>query len=195
VNVFVPFLRELIPGARTSRLEGHVSVNKDSNKETPKTEKRLSLLYAFRSVTLAFDRKRLLLKARKLCAEGDLIICDRYPSDTTGAMDSPRLKKIESAKNFREKLFNTLALMEARLYKQIPPPDLVLQLTVSIETAKQRNRDRIKAGKESDEYLISRHLQSKNWHMKGDVEILKIDTELPLDQTILLVKKNIWQAL
>jgi thymidylate kinase len=195
VNVFVPFLRNLIPGARTTRQEGHVSTGKDEDSRSSKHQGPTSLLYAVRSVTLAWDRRRLLLKARKLSANGDLVICDRYPSSTTGAMDSPRLKEIKNLTGLKTSLFNRLARIETRLYNQIPPPDLVLQLTVSIETAKQRNRDRIKTGKESDAYLISRHLQSKNWQMPGKTEIRIIDTEKPLDQTILLVKKSIWQAL
>jgi thymidylate kinase len=92
-------------------------------------------------------------------------------------------------------LYNQLARLEARLYQQMPPPDIALRLTVALETAKQRNRDRIKPGKESDAYLESRHRQSREWQRAGTQTIYDVDTGKSLPETILEVKKRIWAGL
>jgi thymidylate kinase len=90
---------------------------------------------------------------------------------------------------------NRLARLEHRLYGQIPPPDIVLQLRVSTETAKKRNRERTKAGDETDAYVEHRHRQNRGWHRSGTKYIYDIDTEQPLAETIHNVKKLIWESL
>lgn len=195
LNVFLPLLRKLLPALRTSRLEGHVSINSQSSVISAESHGSSSLLYALRSVALAWDRRKLLVKAKRYAANGKIVICDRYPSATTGAMDSPRLTATRASKKFGSFIYNKLAHLETRLYKQIPVPDLVLRLKVSVETAKQRNKDRIKKDKESNEYVESRHLKNKDWQVAGKTSICDIDTNQSLDETILLVKKRIWESL
>jgi len=195
VNILVPLSRKLLPGLRTSRIEGHGSRNISHVDSTFNPTKKTSLIYAFMSVISAWDRKCLLIKARRFSANGDLVICDRYPSETIGAMDSPRLREEPNSGGLQMLLYNYLARLETRFYRQIPPPDLVLQLKVSLETATKRNHDRIKRGKESDEYLESRHRQNKNWKISGKTMIRDINTEQSLLETILQVKKAIWDIL
>ncbi len=195
VNIFLPLLRKLIPGFRTNHLEGHVPAKKSSPQFSSNSRRITSLLYAIRSVTLAWDRRHLLNRARRSAAKGEIIICDRYPSLTVGAMDSPRLLENPNSRGFRLFIYNYLAHLETKIYRKIPAPDLVLQLSVSIEIAKQRNKDRIKKDKESDEYLESRHQQKKGWKIHSETRIHSIDTDQSLDKTILLVKKTIWEAL
>lgn len=194
INIVLPWARSLWPRMRTSRLEGHVSAD-DDELALNKTGGFSGLIYALRSVSLAWDRKQLLVKARKSAANGEIVICDRYPSETIGAMDSPRLEEISTGNAKISKIYNYLARLEKKIYRQIPPPDAVLQLRVSVETAKKRNQERIKAGKESDAYLESRHRQSREWNMAGTKYVVPIDTELPLIETILNVKQNIWEIL
>jgi hypothetical protein len=71
----------------------------------------------------------------------------------------------------------------------------VLRLNVSIETAKKRNSERIKAGKEDNSYVESRHRESKEWRRSGTKYLYNIDTELSLAETIQQVKKAIWELL
>jgi len=72
---------------------------------------------------------------------------------------------------------------------------MVLKLKVSIETARQRNRDRIKLDKETDAYLEARHRQSREWCMAGTKYLYEIDTEQSLPNTILTVKRKIWEVI
>ena len=101
-----------------------------------------------------------------------------------GAMDSARLTIKPKQKGLIATLYKQLARMELRIYRQIPPPDIVLRLTVSLDTAKQRNRERIKADKEGDGYIESRRQQARDWHRMGNEVIFHIDTEQPYADTL-----------
>ena len=194
INVFLPAVRNLAPRLRTTRIEGHLEDTKPASNEAASAG-TTGLVYALRAVALAWDRRVLLLKARRAAAHGALVICDRYPSEEVGAMDSPRLRLKAGSKGLGGWFYNKLARLEAHLYQQMPPPDVALRLTVDLETAKQRNRDRIKPGKESDAYLESRHRQSREWRRAGTQTVYDIDTGKSLPETVLEVKKRIWAAL
>lgn len=110
------------------------------------------MLYALRSVMVAWDRRALAARLRRKAANGGIVVCDRYPSATVGAMDSARL---EASKE--KGILGYLARLENHIYRQIPPPDVVIRLTVPIEVAIERNRERQKKGKEGDAYVVRRH--------------------------------------
>jgi len=194
LNLILPMMRQRLPQLRTSRMEGHVSLP-DPIQASAKRRGLSGLIYALRSVSLAWDRQRLLVWARRQAAQDGFVICDRYPSTVIGAMDSPRLEEIPDPPGLISLIFNRLARIENRLYREIPPPDVVLKLKVSVETAKRRNQERIKVGKETDEYLESRHRQSGEWNLPGTKYMYQIDTEQSLEDTIRSVKKAIWETL
>jgi thymidylate kinase len=194
INLVLPLIRALLPRLRLSRLEGHTSSINLTHSQ-PKVEGLPALIYALRAVSLAWDRRQLLLRARRSAASGEIVISDRYPSEMIGAMDSPRLRGELTKSGMMSVVINWLARLEQRIYKQIPPPDIVIRLKVSIETAKKRNRERIKAGNETDVYVESRHRQNREWYMSGTKWIYDIDTEQPLEETILSTKKTIWESL
>ena len=81
------------------------------------------------------------------------------------------------------------------MYVRNAPPDIALRLHVSIETAKQRNQQRTKTDKHSDEDLEIRHQQVRDWSKAGTRQVRDIDTEASLDQTVLSVKSAIWESL
>lgn len=194
INLLLPLIRSRVSSLRTSRLEGHVP-SADANPAPDKNKGLASLVYALRAVILAWDRRQLLVRAGRAAANGEIVICDRYPSDTIGVMDSPRLREQPAQRGIVLAIFNWLARLEQQLYKQIPPPDIVLRLQVSIETAQQRNRQRFKPGKETDAYVASRHRHAREWHRSGTKYIYDIDTEQSLATTIHCVKKAIWESL
>jgi thymidylate kinase len=192
VNVVLFLVRSLISLQRTSRLEGQTFSN-GSSPTQHEFRGLSSLAYALRAISLAWDRRRFILRARRLAAEGEIIICDRYPSRIVGAMDSPRLEEEQLKTGPVATIYNRLAQLEKRLYKQIPPPDIALKLKVSLETAKKRNRER--SEREGDAYLEARHRQSQDWHMPGTRSVYDIDTEQTIEETICNVKKAIWKSL
>jgi thymidylate kinase len=193
-NSLMPLARKLLPGLRSSRMEGNAPQAGAANPER-KQKGWPGVAYAFRAVSIAKDRRRLLVRMKRLAVNNEIIICDRYPSETVSAMDSPRLETNQSGGGFTGSLINWLAKIERRLYSEVPPPDIVLRLTVSVETAIQRNRERVKAGKETDAYLKARHLQNQAWSMPQVKHVFDIDTEQSLPQTLLNVKQSIWETL
>ena len=157
------------------------------------SDKQKSLSYAIRAVCLAYDRRSLLLKARRAAANGEIIVSDRYPTNAAGMMDSPRLHENAVNKGLIASIRNWLARVERNTYRQIPPPDIVLRLKVSLEIAKKRNaaRDTI----DDETYLQQRHQQSKDWYMSGTRTIRDINTDNSLEETISSVKQVVWSNL
>jgi thymidylate kinase len=192
VNIALALVRRLISLQGINRPKSQASSN-HSNPASHKFKGLSSLPFALRAITLAWDRQRLILKARRRVAEGEIIVCDRYPSRIIGAMDSPRLEEEPLKAGPVATVYNRLARLEKQLYQQIPPPDIVLKLKVSLETAKKRNRDR--SEQDGDAYLEARHHQSQDWHMPGTRYVYDIDTEQTLEETICRVKQAIWESL
>ncbi len=192
VNIALALVRRLISSQGNGRFHSQTSAS-DSNPTRHKYKGLSSLPYALRSAVLAWDRQRLILKARRRVAAGEIIICDRYPSRSLGAMDSPRLTEEPLKTGPVVVIYNRLARLEKELYKQIPPPDIVLKLKVSLETAQKRNRER--NGQDGEAYLVARHRQSQDWQMPGTRYVYDIDTEQSLEKTICSVKEAIWKSL
>ena len=115
---------------------------------------KITMLYAIRSVLLAYDRRAESDKAHMLSKKGYLVICDRYPGLTVGKMDSPRIK-IDSSRGV---IYKILYKIEQDLYKSIKPVDMLFRLQAPLEIAIERNNLRDKRGKETDEELEERFL-------------------------------------
>jgi thymidylate kinase len=192
VNIALALVRRLISLRGSSRLESQ-TVSSDSTPTQHRFTGLSSLPFALRAAVLAWDRQRLILKARRRAAEGEIIVCDRYPSMITGAMDSPRLDEEPLKTGPVVTIYNRLARLEKQLYQQIPPPDIVLKLKVSLETARKRNRER--NGQDGEAYLEARHRQSQDWYIPGARYVYDIDTEQTLEKTIYSVKEAIWESL
>ena len=110
-------------------------------------------------------------------------------------MDSPRLNEINVGSGWITSVYNRAARLERHIYTQIPPPDIVVRLKVSVEIAKERNRIRTKSGEETDEYIESRHLLSSEWHRADTGRIFDVDTTQPLAETMCAIKEIIWHSL
>jgi len=198
VNLSLHMIRRFLPKGRPHIPENHPSSENERSANGGKSMPRVgpaSVVYAIRAVTLAWDRRNLLLKSWRAAAKGEVVICDRYPSNIIGAMDSPRLIEINASNGWLTSVYNKAARLERQLYAQIPPPDLVVRLQVSLETAIERNRLRNKPGEEPDEYIEARHLRSSEWQRTDMGRVFNIDTGQPLDETMLEVKDIIWRSL
>lgn len=193
VNLALAFVRRLAASRRMTHLKSQRTFSTDSNLAQHKFKGLASVLYALRAVALAWDRQRLILRSRRRAAEGEVIVCDRYPSRITGAMDSPCLVEELFQTGPVVAMYNRLVRLEQQLYRQIPPPDIVLRLRVSLDTALKRNRER--NGQDREAYLEARHRQSQDWQMPGTSYVYEIDTEQTLAETICKVKEAIWAAL
>ena len=186
-NALLPLLRSALPKYRPSK----VATTHASLEKSQRTPEVYPLISAIRSVFLAYDRRALLSRAFARAANGSIVLCDRYPSRSTGAPDGPQLQQFEiDPKQYPVQSW--LARTEKRLYQEIPAPDMVISLHVPLEVALLRNKNRGK--EEPEDYVRFRHsLASKLDY--GNTPVYKINTNQPLDTTVLEVKKNIWTNL
>jgi thymidylate kinase len=186
-NALLPLLRSALPKYRPSK----VATTHASLEKSQRTPEVYPLISAIRSVFLAYDRRALLSRAFAWAANGSIVLCDRYPSRSTGAPDGPQLQQFEIDPK-RYPVQSWLARTEKRLYQEIPAPDMVISLHVPLEVALLRNKKRDK--EEPEDYVRFRHsLASKLEY--GNAPVYKINTDQPLDTTVLEVKKNIWTNL
>ena len=186
-NVLVPALRAMLPTYRSSHLESQHTCHKQSEQ----WRKGYPLIFGIRSALLAYDRRSLLSRAFGRATNGTVVLCDRYPSLQSGAPDSPQLSHLPASLN-RYSIRRLLTRIEARLYRDIPPPDLVIYLSAPLEVTVSRNATRGK--KEPEDYVRWRHARSSSLEFEK-TPVHKINTDQPLDQTVLEVKKAIWNAL
>ncbi|MBD2355859.1 hypothetical protein H6G41_14740 [Tolypothrix sp. FACHB-123] len=180
-NLTVPLLRGV---ATQDRMSTVVT-------DTTNPGKTVSLLYAVRSVLVAWDRWKLAIKIRRQAANGQLVICDRYPSPTVGAMDSPRLT-VPPDNGGKNRFLQYLANLEHRLYNQIPPADIIVRLSVPVEVAIERNQQRQK--QEPTEYVVSRHT-SRIVPLYPKSQTIEISSNQTPEQTIANVRRLLWEML
>lgn len=186
-NLLVPALRSLLPSFRSTRVEAQYTPREQP--EEPRGD--YPLLFALRSVLLAYDRRALLSRAFVQAGNGTIVLCDRYPSSQSGAPDSPQLSHLPVS-SVRYSIRRLLAGIEARLYQEIPTPDLIVYLHAPLEVTISRNATRGK--REPEAYVRRRHARTSNLAFEKTA-VRKINTDQPLDQTVLEVKKAIWNAL
>jgi thymidylate kinase len=149
------------------------------------------LIFAIRSVLMAYDRRKLLVRAFKRAAQGVIVLSDRYPTVCGGAPDSAQLSTIPvDLERFPVRHF--LAALERRLYREIPPPDLVISLHVPIDVALARNQTRGKV--EPEDYVRRRHARSAGVEFERTI-VHRLDTGGSLDETVLAVKRAVWDVL
>jgi len=186
-NIFLPLLRGALPTYRPSK----IATKRKANDQAQKPPQTYPLISAIRSVFLAYDRRAMLSRAFARAANGNIILCDRYPSMSKEAPDGPQLQQLEIDPK-RYPIQSWLARTEKRLYQEIPAPDMVLALYVPLEVALLRNKNRGK--EEPEDYVRYRHSLASNLEY-GNAPVYKINSDQPLDATVLEVKKIIWENL
>ena len=151
--------------------------------------KKQSLIFVVRQVVLAYDRYKLVLKARNLSRKGYVVLIDRFKSENIGKMDSHKLdpNKFDSFKKY-------LAKIENDLYYKMSRPNLLLQLKIPIDVAVKRNNERIKSDKESTPELKLRYDINKNLVYKAN-NCYDIDSNKDYNEVLTQIKGLIWKSL
>ena len=120
------------------------------------------------------------------------MLADRYPTRQPGVPEGPVLHSLLESRN---PLFNWLARLEERMYRDIPAPDLVFCLEVPLELAVHRNLTRDKAGgPEPTDYLRQRHTQSAELTFTG-VPAHRISSGGAIEETMQSIRDILWKAL
>jgi len=168
-HVLLPALRRWFPEQRSLRVEARFDAD-------PRTRRRYSLLFALRSVMLAYERRALITRAVARSPNGTVVLSDRYPSRTGGNPDGPQLGRLPLPPT-RLSVRRVLAALEDRLYRDIPTPDLVFHLTAPLDVTLARNAARAK--NEPEEYVRFRHAISADLRFDGAI-VHRIDTDREL---------------
>ncbi len=180
-NLLVPLMRRLLPASRSTVVEAKIASSENPPAVSP--------LFALRSVSLAWDRRALLLRAHTNSAIGRIVLCDRYPSQP-GAIDGPQLARVLDSPGYSTWL-RRLASLEARLYTDIPSPDLVIYLSAPLDTTLERNLARDKT--EPDKYVRRRHERAD--FTFDNTTVRRISTDRSLAETVREVKFAVWKTL
>ena len=182
-RLFVPAARFLLSKERAGEYE----------KPERRREKQFSLLYVLRMTLLAYDRRMLLGRALRAATAGSVVISDRYPSESVGAIDSCCFDEMALAK-CGSPLKRWLMNRERALYKGLPKPGLVLRLTAPIETTIERDAGRLKHGG-PDAAAVQRRWALESRPEFSGTPVIQIDTNRPLDETVRTVVRAVWSAL
>lgn len=179
----LPLARRLFPHERLSEYE------KPENRH----RRRYSLFHVARMTLLAYDRSRLLRRAFRDAASGELIVSDRYPSPTPGAIDSQCFDDTAHA-SAGHPLKRALMHVEKTLYRDMPPPQIVLRLVAPMEVAIARDAVRHKAGGPNAAAIRRR------WDLETVAEfpgshVITVETTGSEEDTIRRAMRAVWEAL
>jgi len=183
-HVLLPAFRTLFPEQRLLRVEAKME-------EDPPTRSSYPLLFAFRSVMLAYERRALILGALERSPDGTIVLSDRYPSGTGGAPDGPQLGHLPLPPR-RPSARRVLAALEGRLYRDIPAPDVVFHLSAPLDVTLARNAHRQK--REPEGYVRLRHAISAELRFDGSV-VHRIDTDRAFSSVVIEIKDAIREAI
>jgi thymidylate kinase len=190
-RLLLPLLRRLTPSYRTTSVEmaGH-----ETSRSGPQAvrKRRLFFLYPLRALMLAYERQRLLARTHRGAGRGSVVLCDRYPTVQAGVPEGPALSFLIGDAN---RFYSWLARVEARIYRTIPSPDVVLHLEVPVDVACHRNLTRDKpGGPKSTNYVRLRHAQSSVASFPG-TPVHPVSTGSSLEETLRSAKEIVWKAL
>lgn len=143
-----------------------------------------SLLMMAWAGVLAVEKRMKLVAARRGAERGLVVIADRYPQDEDLTYnDGPLLPRLRWVPGW-------LRAFEARCYALARhlPPDLVIKLDVSAETAARREPD-------MDATIIRTRVAALRRLAFPGAKVVRIDAEQPLAAVLTAVKREIWQVL
>lgn len=179
----LPLARRLFPNERPSAYE--------AAEDPPK--RRYSLLYVLRMTLLAYDRHVLLRRSGRAAAAGTIVISDRYPSDTPGAIDSSCFDQ-QTQEACRSPLSRWLMGIEHRLHVSLPRPGLVLRLGTPVEVAIRRDAERSKQESADAAAVIRRWPLETRGEFDGTPVVL-LRTCAPLAETLRVAMQAVWDHL
>jgi hypothetical protein len=171
-RIATPLARRLFPRERPGEYE----------KPERRRRESYSLIYVFRMMLLAHDRRALLQRCWRAAAAGAIVVTDRYPSETVGAIDS-RCFDDATIAACRSPLKRWMMRRERALCADVPPSGLVIRLAAPAATAVRRDAERIKVdGPDADAVL-------RRWEMEtcgefGRAPVVVVDTDRPLPETV-----------
>jgi len=148
--------------------------------------RRPAYLAALRDLCTARDRYQLYLQARRFALGGGIALCERYPVPENPTLSGPRLDAF--APLARTRLGRWLVAAEARYYRHILAPDVLVLLRVDPETAVRRKTD------EPADYVRARCQLVWDTDWSGR-RVHIVDASRPLAAVLAELKTILWREL
>ena len=143
-----------------------------------------SLLLMVWSVAVAVDKRNKLTAARRGVNRGLVVIADRYPQNQLRDFnDGPLLKRLTVVPRWLRRLERSVYSLAHRL-----PPDLVIKLAVTPETAARREPS-------MDPEVIQRRVAALQKLEFPGARVVCVDAEQPLAEVVRAVKHEIWRLI
>lgn len=137
-------------------------------------------------VLTARDRHRLYVRARRVAADGGIVVCDRYPLANLRSMDGPRTAWVRSLPGLG-RLDRALVEKEARYYAAFTRPDVLAVLRVDPEVAVRRKTD------EEEHYV--RRRSTEVWNATWDGSTVVVDASRPAEDVLQDLRAAVWERL
>tara|TARA_Y100000588_G_scaffold71600_1_gene73624 strand:+ start:3014 stop:4477 length:1464 start_codon:yes stop_codon:yes gene_type:complete len=132
----------------------------------------------------SIDRMHSIRKHLKRMMEGSLVMTDRYPSQDLGGLDGARILPNSFFTRW-------LSFRERKNYSGLPSPDIVFRMVAPIELTLSRNS--LRESPEPEEFVRQRFELARKINFKRS-RMIEIDTTVPLDDSILAVRRAIWEV-
>ena len=141
------------------------------------------------AIVLSYEKQSKLKRAWRARNRGKVVIVDRYPQTAIeGFNDGPLLGKWLDSNNVIMKLI-------AR-WERIPycmandnPPDMVIRLNVSLETALKRDPEM------TSDFLKKRSLAVGSFVFPSSTQLVEIDANSSVDNVFIEVCKKVWKVI
>ncbi|GAB2530090.1 nucleoside/nucleotide kinase family protein [Rufibacter soli] len=148
-----------------------------------------NLYRCMQALLVAAEKKRNLHRMQEAKKMGMLVICDRFPQNQImGYNDGPLLHHLRFSGN---PLFRALARYEGSLYAKIAnsSPDIAFKLIADARVVEAR-----KPGETSLQMLENKIEGIKALTFPKQTKVVVIDASQPLEEVLLAIKKEIWEA-
>jgi thymidylate kinase len=182
-NRLIPLMRRVRPEAVTHR--GDQQAQEDPSAQ-------LGWLYVVRKLMLAIERRKVLRDVFRRSRNGRIVLCDRYPADDAGTVDSASFTDEVIAAQ-RSKWKQQAMRWETAIYRDLPAPDIVVELTVSLDDAIQRNLGRDKPGQDT-EYLRRRSKLAHEYRFRR-AQVVRVPGGMTEAETLAFVRREVWSRL
>jgi thymidylate kinase len=145
---------------------------------------------SLRFVAEGRDRYRRYRAGQRAMAQGAVVIYDRYPLSAIHLLgrtiDGPRIAAANNGRN--DAVTHRLSQVEQALYARIRPPDHLVLLHVSPEVSQSRKPEHPRG-------LIEAKSQAIDQITRGELAIIDIDANQPLETVLLQIKTALWSLI
>jgi hypothetical protein len=143
-----------------------------------------SLLMMVWATAVAVEKRIKLRAAHRGASRGIVVATDRYPqNEDVSYNDGQLLPRLKRAPRWLRRFEARAYMLASRL-----PPDLVLKLEVTPETAAGREPD-------MDPTTIRQRIEAARHLAFPGARVVRVDAEQPLGEVLRSVKREIWSLL